>query len=273
MGEAESGAISGAASGAQAGYSMGGGPWGAVAGGVIGGVAGYVGGAAKHKANARRKRLAKIVARAQAQDDARAVAESQALESKLRGLNAQRYGQHTALAQGLGGQERLAAGQTASDAQNADLTAALGMVNTAPVGNRSLVGADPKWGQNVAATHAPMLDARRRLILAQRGQQAMGDFDENALNQNQAGGIDLNRQAEEGQQGNAMLRAFRARQMAGVRRRNVYTGPTNGENNTMLGAQLVGVGLQTAGGIANIRNQNAAADEAAAKEAARNRIY
>ena len=266
MNNTTGGAVSGGASGAQAGMAFG--PWGAAAGGVIGAGAGALGGRAADQAEARRRRLEAIVRQAQAQDDARALAESQGLESNLRGLNAQRYGQHTALAQGLGGQEWLAAGQAASDAQGGDLSRALGMVNMAPVGNRGLVGAGPEWGQNVAATHSPMLDARRRLILAQRGQQGMQTFDENALNQNQAGGIDLNRQAEEGQQGNALLRAFRARQMADVQRRYADTGATNGENNAQLFSRLVGAGLQTAGGMKNMQNQ----DQASAQNTAARRL-
>lgn len=249
------GAISGGASGAGAGMNFG--PWGAVIGGVAGAGMGAIGGLAQGRAADRAAALRHRMLMAQRQINGfenADNAQNQALAQRLSDARFQSYGD---LAHSLSGPERAAAGAAAGQDEGVRLDAAMGAVNMAPVGNRAMVGGTPSWGNNVAATHAPVLDARRALLMSNATQGGLDNFDRAAYDRQQNTGVDISRQAQEQANQSAVLAALRRKMLAEAGVRFADIGPTNGELNQQMLSQLGLAGMQVAGSYGAVNRQNA----------------
>lgn len=255
MSYATNGAISGGASGAAAGTSILPG-WGTAIGGVAGAALGAFGGLGADRAEARRRRLRQLQGDATRQVNRFENQEQAAQTAAMQQLAAQRYASYGTLANALAGPERQAAGDAARMDASSRMDAALGSVNANPVGDRSLVGGTASWGNQVAANHTPLLDARRQMLLTNRAQGGMERFDQNAMDTASNASMDLARRAQEAQQQAAVMAAYRRKLLAQTGVKYADPGPTNGELNQQMLSKMGLAGLQTAGGFGAIARQH-----------------
>lgn len=265
MNYTSSGALSGASSGAAAGTSILPG-WGTVGGAVIGGALGAIGGSAADSAATRERRLRHLREAAQRQINSYQLQADQQAQARLRDLSSQRYASYGTLAQQLGGPERAAAGTAAGNDAQMRQDAALNGIQSAPIGDRSLVGGGASAAP-IQSQLSPVMAARRAALLAGREQTGLQHYDTNAQNTAQNTSLDLSRQAQEEAQRQNVLAAVRQRMLAEAGIKYADRGATNGENNQMLLAQLGNAGLQVAGSYGAANRQNSLADELARRRA------
>ena len=204
---------------------------------------------ANSREDMRKRELAQRQGAAQSQVDNWGRQSDQLTLDQLRALRMQRFAANQKLAEGLGSGNRLAAGDAARTQANTRMQSALGAnapatAITQPVTDSPALSG---WGANAAATYAPAMQARMKLIADQRAQGGMGNYDTGLLNSNADTNIDISRQSDEWQQRQQYLAAVRARMLAEAGVKNSDLGPGNGYNNAQLLAGLISAGGQAYG--------------------------
>lgn len=169
--------------------------------------------------------------------------DSAALSQQLSGLGAQRYQAMGDLANQMGSAQRYGAGQTAYGndmaGQNALMTGTPGIQDHGGPAGRvaAITGATQQQYQ-------PRLAAYQNALAQGQAQQAMGRYDQTAMNTEQNALATQGYQAQQAESRSQYLAAIRQQMLANEQLKYQYQGPGKGYYDTQLQAQLLGAAGQ-----------------------------